>query len=471
MRTKAAISSRLLGMLCLAGLAFSTADIAHADTAASADASDSIGELAQLREQARQSEARLKRDEAILEAQAKELSEQRQMLADQQRELASMRMNLASALDGVRATGYPGAVDNGPHTIVLADNSPSSGSSTTASGAASSAATTTSGTPSVSGTSDTPTKPVGDAPPPAPEPKISLPQGIYVLTAPHHLVFDNGIEYQNASSNRLVFEGVEIAGALLIGVLQANTTANNSVIASSSIRYGLGHHFEIEGDIPYVYRNDRVTTVATAGNDSLTQSYYLKGHGLGDLEMTGRYQLTSGRPGMPILVANLRVKSDTGTGPYAVKFDALGSALTLPVGSGFWAIQPSLSWVYPSDPVVLFGNIGYMHSFARNINKQIGQTFVGRVEPGDSISVSTGFAFSLNQKFSYSLGYRDNVFLRTTTHLNNLIAKSTTIQSGSLLMGASYRLTNRLSLNLNFEFGVTADAPSDTIVLRLPYYF
>jgi hypothetical protein len=213
-----------------------------------------------------------------------------------------------------------------------------------------------------------------------------------------------------------------------------------------------------------------VTTVQTL-NSQLAQTFSLSGSGLGDVQVIGRYQITSGRPGEPIVIGNLEVKSNTGEGPYNVRFDQAGVAQTLPVGSGFWALQPSFSIIYPSDPVVLFGNIGYQHSFGYNINKTIGMAHVGDVQPGDAILAAIGFSFALNSRFSYSLGFKNDFFFPTTTNLSNVKARSTSLEAGAMLLGASYRITRHLNLNLNMEFGVTPDAPDTTILLRLPYAF
>jgi hypothetical protein len=387
--------------------------------------------------------SRIAADERTLAAQAMELAKQKAMIGEQQRELASLRQIMAGELDQIRAAG-----DGPPQTTVLADN----------------------GAPAPSGSTP---QPVGQAPPPSPEQNpqnLALPQGVYVLTPAGHVFSNNSVTYQNASSNRVVFEGVEIAGAVLVGELQANQTENNSVLDTQSVRVGLGKGFEIEGSIPWVARSDRVTTVVTA-NSTLEQTFDIRGSGVGDAEVTARYQVTSGRPGEPIVIANLQVKSDSGLGPYDVPFDSGGVAQRLAVGSGFWSVSPTLTALLPSDPVILFGTLGYQYSFSREVNRLIGTAQVGRVSPGGSINGAIGFAFALNSNFSYSLGYKDYYFFPTITQLGGVNQASTNLQAGALLLGASYRLNSRMSLNLNFEYGVTADAPNDTVIISIPYYF
>ena len=388
--------------------------------------------------------ARIDADERAIAAQARQLDEQRAMLDQQRQEIEALKTSVATDLGSIRASGT-GATSQGPVTTTVGEAANAGSAAPTA-------------------------RPVGEAPPPPRPATLALPPGINVLTRPYHLTLEPGLDYQNSGSDRLVFEGVEIVNALLIGVIEANKTQNNSEIAWANLYYGLAPRFELEASIPYVNRSERVTTVATA-QSQLSQTFTLGGAGLGDVQMTGRYQITSGRPGEPILIANLTVKSNTGQGPYDVGFDSGGIAQTLPVGSGFWSVQPSLSWIYPSDPVVLFGNIGYLHSFGYNVNKTIGAAHVGEVRPGDGISAAVGFSFSVNPRFSYSLGFMNNYFFPTSTILTNVKGETTDLEDGALLVGGSYRLTNHLTLNLNFQFGVTPDAPNTTVLLRLPYVF
>src|SRR6185295_9692462 len=102
-------------------------------------------------------------------------------------------------------------------------------------------------------------------------------------------------------------------------------------------------------------------------------------------------------------------KSDTGTGPFDVPIDEnSGLEKELPTGSGFWAVQPSLSWIAPSDPAVFFGNFSYLWSLERDTNARF-----GRIDPGDAIGVSLGGAVGLNERTSLSLGYEHYVVLNT----------------------------------------------------------
>src|SRR5690606_38724517 len=100
-----------------------------------------------------------------------------------------------------------------------------------------------------------------------------------------------------------------------------------------------------------------------------------KGQALGDIEVAARYQLTDGTDRRPYLIGGLRVKSRTGKDPFDVETDCItrcdgpdrgtGLPLRLPTGSGFYSLQPSLTWLMPSDPAVFFGSVSYTHNFRR----------------------------------------------------------------------------------------------------------
>jgi hypothetical protein len=315
--------------------------------------------------------------------------------------------------------------------------------------------------------------PVGEAPP-SPDSAANviaaLPDNTGVLTPPGRTVFEPTLNYTNSASNRLVFRGVEIVTGVQVGVIEADTVARDTMAATATIRHGLTRRSEIELRVPYIYRNDRITTLAQR-DEQQTRTMRLNADGIGDVELTGRYQLTGGGLDRPIVVANLRVKSDTGSSPYEVARDNSGVAQELAVGSGFWAVEPSLSALIVTDPAVIFGNLSWLHSFPKRIDRTVGEVLVGKVTPGDSIGASLGFGFSLNPRFSFSLGYRHNYIFRTSTELGGTVQWSEALHIGSMLFGMSYRVTPSRSINTQFEFGVTSDAPSMAVTLRTPFVF
>ncbi|HEY4031154.1 MAG TPA: transporter [Caulobacteraceae bacterium] len=319
-----------------------------------------------------------------------------------------------------------------------------------------------------------PSSPVGEAPPPA-EPSQNLnaalpAENTGVLTRPGHFTLEPSFTYSLSSSDRLVFRGVEIVTGIQIGEIEADQAQRNTGMATLTARVGLTDRAELEVRAPYVYRRDVVTTLAQR-DQAITTTSDLNAADVGDIEFTGRYQLTSAGGKWPVIIANMRAKSDTGSNPYTVPRDQFGVAAGLATGSGFWAVEPSLSVLFVSDPAVLFGNISYLHNFSKNINQSIGGVLVGRVIPGDSPGITGGFGFSLNPNFSFSLAYRHNYIFGTSTQLGDTVQRSTSLQVGTLLFGMSYAVNPHYTLNAQIEMGVTRDAPDVTLTMRTPISF
>jgi hypothetical protein len=319
---------------------------------------------------------------------------------------------------------------------------------------------------------DPPAGPVGEAPPPKPqvEEVAALPERVGVLTPKGRMVFTPSLDYVRSSANRLVFRGVEIVPGIQLGVIEANDADRDSAVATASLRYGLTSRLEIEGRIPYVYRHDRVTTLAQR-DETINRTMELDGQQIGDVEISARYQLNDIRPGRPIFVANARLKPPTGLGPYDVDYDAFGVATSLATGSGFWAVEGGITMLYPTDPAVIFASLSYLHNIPSDVNKTIGGALIGRVEPGDSIGMSLGFGLALNPRFSVSFGYSHNYIFSTKTEIGGTVQQSNSLQIGALQMGWSFRLNDNITFTNNFEFGVTSDAPDMRVVFAAPARF
>lgn len=394
-------------------------------------------------------QARLSAQEARIAEQDRRLADQAAMLETQSLELRALRDQRDEVLSEIRAGQ---STRPAPVQIAAAQARPA--------------------------TDGLPGQPVGEAPPP--ERRVAevsaIPEGMGVLTPPGRLVFDPSIEFVRSSANRLVFRGVEIVPGINFGLIEANDADRDSLVGAVAVRYGLTDRLEIEGRVPYVYRHDRVTTVETGEPDPVQRTSRLEGQDIGDVEVAARYQLNGGLNGWPIFVANARVKTPTGVGPYDVRFNESGIATTLATGSGFWSGEAGVTMLYPTDPAVIFAGLTYVRNFADDIDKTFGQVRVGRVDPGDSVGASLGFGLALNPRFSISLGYSHNYIFGTESELQSgvlppSIETSNSLQVGSIQMGWSFRLTEKVTLNNNFEFGVTSDAPDVRIVFRAPYRF
>jgi len=299
-----------------------------------------------------------------------------------------------------------------------------------------------------------------------------LPDAGGVLTPKGMLMYENSAEYTNTTSNVFSVGGVQVAEAVLVGVINASSARRQVVQDSSRLRLGILNRLEADVRVPYVYRNDSSTTTIVGGTGSSHSA--IEGHGLGDIDFGLAYQLNRGRGGWPFFIGNLRYKSDTGDGPYDVPYDANNIASRLPTGTGFQSAEGSVTMIKVTDPAVLFANLGYVHSFGEDINKTFNNTRILDVAPGPVFNASGGLGFSINQETSFTLGYKHSYVMPTYQHAINTTdgssveSRSDSLNVGAFLFGASYRVNPKVNLNFTAEVGATRDAPDVHLGLRVP---
>lgn len=412
----------------------------------------------------------------------KELQALKRKLADEEANLARLSRALdAGVLANKRGTG-PGDASGAtpPADTAPAGASPAGAAAATAGGAGNVQPAT------AAAPSPPPSQPVGQAPVPetAPPPVAPIFDQPGVLTPKHKFVIEPSFQFGYSSSDRVALVGYTIVPALLIGLVDVREVKTTILTGAIAARYGITNRMELEVRVPYVYStSDTISREIFTGTaqDNVFNSH---GHALGDVEMTLRYQFNDGGPDKFYYIGWLRFKSATGKSPFDVVTDCVtrcignttgtGLPLEQPTGSGFYAIQPGLTWLFPSDPVVFFGNFSYLHSFGRdNLSLTIrdGQkSFIGSVQPGDIWGFNIGMGLALNEKASVSLGYDQSIVLPTTQN-GQTVPTSVRVILATLLVGYSYRLTPKTTLNLSIGAGLTRDTPDVTFTLRVPIAF
>ena len=305
------------------------------------------------------------------------------------------------------------------------------------------------------------------------QPGVLTPRGKYVI--------EPSIQYAYSSSNRISLVGYTIIPAILVGVIDIREVRRTTLTGALTGRFGLTNRFELEARIPYVYRNDTAVGrefLQGAATNSTTAD--ATGKGIGDIEVTGRYQFNSGGADKPYFIGSLRLKSRTGKDPFEVEtsksvigFRNDGIQTELPTGSGFYGVQPGLTMLYPSDPAVFFGTISYLHTFSRdNVSRNTdqGPEFLGKVSPGGIFGFNFGMGLGLNERSSFSIGY-DHAIVGKTKIEGQTPADAVRVQLGTLLLGYSYRLDSTKSLNISLGAGLTRDTPDVTLTARMPFSF
>jgi hypothetical protein len=316
---------------------------------------------------------------------------------------------------------------------------------------------------------ETPPATVGQAPEPPQRPPEVAPLGQQpgVLTPKGALILEPSLQYSYSTANRVAVIGFSIIPALVVGLIDVRTVNRSAWVASLTGRYGVTNRLEFEARVPYVYRSD--STVARPFNEAAAADslFNADGNGIGDVEFTARYQFNEGGMEKPYFIGTLRFKTRTGTDPFEVErispfqgADQLEAEL--PTGSGFYAIQPGLTVLYPTDPAVFFGSLLYLHNFERDVGGRF-----GKVDPGDIFEFNFGMGLALNERASFSLGYDHSIL--DEPKVNGVVPPlALTTQIGQLAFGYSYRLSARTTVNASLAIGITEDAPDVQLTLRLP---
>jgi hypothetical protein len=300
-----------------------------------------------------------------------------------------------------------------------------------------------------------------------------------VLTPHGKFTIEPSLQYAYSTSNRVSLVGYTVIPAILIGLIDIREVQRTTYTATLTGRYGVTNRFEIETKIPYVYRDD--TTVSRAFNRGSDRDVVFEsdGKGLGDIELTGRYQFNDGGADNPYYIGTLRLKSRTGKDPFESKLSSSVQGLVqgieteLPTGSGFFGVQPGLTVLYPSDPGVFFGSISYLHNFER---EDVDQEFTDgpdvrfdSVKPGGIFGFNFGMGLALNERSSFSIGYDHSSVGKTRIEQDGeSVANSVSVQLATLLLGFSYQLDPKRSLNVSLGAGLTVDTPDVTLTVRMP---
>ncbi|KGF82963.1 acetate kinase [Massilia sp. JS1662] len=306
-----------------------------------------------------------------------------------------------------------------------------------------------------------------------------------VLTPRGRVVVEPSIQYGYSSSNRVALVGYTVIPALLIGLLDVREVKRNTATAAVTFRYGVGNRLELEAKIPYVYRSDSTVSREIFTGTAAERAFDTSGKAIGDVEAAARVQLNAGGPDSAYVIGGLRYKSRTGRDPFQVVTDCqtrcvgqnvtgTGLPLSLPTGSGFRSLQPSLTWLLPSDPAVFFGSISYTRNFARRgVYRTVlaGQREpLGDIKAGDVLGFNLGMGLALNDRASLSFGYDHSAVDRTRQN-GQVIPGSVRVQLGTLLVGASYRVDAHRTVNVSVGAGLTRDTPDVTLTFRMPFSF
>ena len=267
-------------------------------------------------------------------------------------------------------------------------------------------------------------EPIGEAPKERTAEEVFL-RGQRVLLAPGEVTLDLGLFYSESDDRRLV----SVSGGTGLGTIEQETFTTTLIG-----RYGLFEETEVFASSSFRDQDTGVFFGNTQVSDSGRSEF-------GDVRLGLRRTVLREDVGIPDVILTLDGRIPTDDTSYAV-------------GGG-------IALVKSIDPVVLFANANYRHTFSRDFAD------VTRLEPADRIDATFGYAYALNDTLTLS------------TSLSGLFTSATSFENAELrqrdLFSLQFGLTSLLTKNLYIEptvsFGLNGPGDSFAIGVSLPYTF
>jgi hypothetical protein len=304
-----------------------------------------------------------------------------------------------------------------------------------------------------------------------------------VLTPKGQVVIDPQIEYDYWSQNQLGVNGFQIIPGITFGNIFVTRFEQNITTASVTARAGVTDRLELNAKIPYVYNTGSTSSVIPVGSTATQLSLGANGFGIGDVQGGASYQFNSGESGWPIFVGNFIFKTATGTSPFEVpivienqntpaSMFLPGTPTKLATGTGFYALEPSVTVLLPTAPGVLFANVQDIHNLSRTQpiqDRAGGPPTPVNLQPGESPSITFGIGFALNDRSALTFSYQQtHVF---TASANGQSIPGSPYSFGTFNFGLGYQISQALRVNLSVGIGTGPNTPAAKVLVEVPYKF
>ncbi len=239
-----------------------------------------------------------------------------------------------------------------------------------------------------------------------------------------------------------------------INIVEHNS--NHTLVNTFTIEYPMRDNLTLEAAIPFVYEYD-----AVGRSDSKDVTDF------GDVRFGMSYQPVKSGGKIPSVILNTTLTCPMGRSPYEVIPDQ-----DLSTGSGGYSLEGSVSVSKAIDPIMAFGTFSYDYRFPiKNLDYKIGSYTLDRYDRGDSLGISVGLGYSVSYITSVTLGYSYSYTLKSKRYYKETSAQDyPTKTSSSLSIGSSWRLSNKLRLNITLGIGL-GNSEYFSLSFRLPMEF
>jgi hypothetical protein len=306
-----------------------------------------------------------------------------------------------------------------------------------------------------------------------------------------HFSIEPGIIYSHFSNAQLNLNGFLALDAIFLGLISIDQLNADVVTTDVTARYGL-KRLQFDVNVPYLYRRSNFRSGGAGGNASGLIERTVTSSGLGDVSGGISYRLLAETSSRPDVVVDVRAKAPTGREPFGIELtEVQGSEGNLKIpsrlstGSGVWSATAGISVLKTIDPMVVFGSLNYYHNFKHHFPdlSEAPDDQPGEIRLGDSLQYGLGLAFALNDRSSIDASFTQRFIDHTELRADpapdadpgTVVPWTTVVGSeanvASLNLGATFSLSNRLTLLTNLAVGISQDAPDMEFMVRVPYQF
>jgi len=301
------------------------------------------------------------------------------------------------------------------------------------------------------------------------------------------LTLENSLVYSHYDRKQLTLNGFLALDAIFLGNIAIEKVESDSLTYDLAARYGVSPRLTLNMDIPYLGRETTYQKGGAGGSAATIAAEKTNGNGIGDINLSANYKLFSETASRPDTVLTLSVTAPTGRAPYGIDWNVLhpngdknlqfAVPSRQPTGNGLWQASIGTSAVKTLDPAILFGNIGYIHSFPRSfgdIDTDPQTRTPGEVKLGNAYYFGAGVAFAFNERTSLSLSFSDKLSAAASLRQKGAPwAKviGSNANAATFNMGVTYALDGHTTLVSLLGIGLTPDAPDFSLTFKVPYMF
>lgn len=247
------------------------------------------------------------------------------------------------------------------------------------------------------------------------------------------------------------------AEAIETNPLAVQDVADHTMTHTISTGYAILDNLSVSASVPFLYRYHKMGTTDQKETTDI-----------GDISFGLGFQPFKTKPGGVSSSFGISTRLPTGRSPYKMNADT-----EISTGSGSYGYGVSGNFSRQIDPVVVFWNLGYSHTFPiTDIEHYVQSDYIlEKVTPGDSYSLGGGIAYAMSYKVSVNFGFSYSYARGSTYEYRNASAdvKTADTISTSLSFGLGWRVSNKTTLSFGLGYGLTGSGFG--ITFRFPFSY